>query len=383
MVLRGVGKVFRDFWMRPRVRAVQDLDLTVRRGEVLGLLGPNGSGKSTTIKMILGLLYPSSGRIAVLGKPPTDVSLKSRIGYLPEDSNLYRFLDAEETLDFYGRLFKLDATERKARIESLLDMVGLRASRYRAVGEMSKGMKRRVALAQALINDPDILILDEPTAGMDPIAAREVKDLIKTLKRRGKTVILCTHLLGDVEDVCDRLAIMYGGKLRREGPTQELLDIEGQHVVETQELDAEDIAEVTALLQRRGKRVDAVRPGRQRLEDLFMGVIREAEAGGEQTTGASIGGDVASFLAEGDDAPHSNAPHGNASQDKALLSELRRPEPVKPVAATPDQPNEPAAGVDVSVLDDVADRPAPPPTAPLPAEDADDEMLRELTGKRD
>ena len=370
--LRGVSKTFRDFWYRPRVKAVHELDLTVRRGEVLGLLGPNGSGKSTTIKMVLGLLYPTRGRIAVLGRPPTDVSLKRRIGYLPEDSTLYRFLNAEETLDFYGRLFKLGAAERKARVESLLDMVGLRASRYRAVGEMSKGMKRRVALAQALINDPDLLILDEPTAGMDPIAAREVKDLIHALKRRGKTVILCTHLLGDVEDVCDRLAIMYGGKLRREGPADDLLRVHGRQTIETEELSAEEVERVRQALAASGKQVAGVRPSRRRLEELFLDVIHDAEAAGDQTTGAAIGGQVADFLAE-------------ERAGDAVLEQLAAPRPVTPVQSEPTPEPEPA-GVDAATLAEVAEpAPPPPPAAPreVPPQDADEDVLQELTGRRE
>ena len=188
--LRGVSKVFRDFWMRPRVMAVRELTLSVARGEVLGLLGPNGSGKSTTIKMILNLLFPTRGQIAVFGRPPADIALKHRIGYLPEETHLYRYLNAEETLDFYGCLFRMPRAERRRRVGMLLDMVGLAGAQYRPIGEYSKGMQRRVGLAQALINDPDLLILDEPTTGMDPIATRQIKDLIGHLQSRGKTIIL-------------------------------------------------------------------------------------------------------------------------------------------------------------------------------------------------
>ncbi|MEM8873844.1 MAG: ABC transporter ATP-binding protein, partial [Planctomycetota bacterium] len=348
--IRGVSKTFRDFWYRPKVKAVADLTLSVHRGEVLGLLGPNGSGKSTTIKMILGLLYPTKGKIAVLGKPPTDVSLKKRVGYLPEESNLYRFLDAGETLDFYGSLFKIDGEERKNRIESLLDMVGLQASRYRQVGEMSKGMRRRVALAQALINDPDLLILDEPTSGMDPIATREVKDLILTLKKRGKTIILCTHLLGDVEDVCDRLAIMYGGKLRAEGPADELLNVENRQTVETESLPAEAIDEIKAVLAKYEKSAE-VKPSKQRLESLFLDVIREAEGKGEQTTGAAVGGEVAEFLAEG-------------ATDDAVLEQLAT-KPVEPRKVEPATAPEPVKP-DEDVLSQVAAK-TPEPTPETPA----------------
>jgi len=210
-------------WMRPRVKAVDGIDLDVRRGEVFGLLGPNGSGKSTTIKMILGLLHPSSGVISVFGKNPRDVSIKNDIGYLPEDSYLYRFLNARETLDYYGKLFHQDRRKRQNRIDMLLEMVGLDKVQRRPIGEYSKGMQRRIGLAQALINDPKLLILDEPTTGMDPIGTRQIKDLILHLKDSGKTVLLCSHLLSDVEDVTDRAAIMFGGQVRRAGDMDELL----------------------------------------------------------------------------------------------------------------------------------------------------------------
>src|SRR3979409_1034842 len=223
VAVRGLTKIFKDFWGRPKARAVDNVDFEVRRGEVFGLLGPNGSGKSTTVKMLLGLLYPTRGHIEVFGHSPRHVATKSRIGYLPEESYLYRYLNSQETLDFFGNLFRLPGGERDKRTEQLLEMVGLGQARTRAVGEFSKGMQRRIGLAQALINDPDLVILDEPTAGLDPIGCREFKDLIIALARRGKTVILSSHLLADVEDVCDRVVIYYGGKVQAMGTLQELL----------------------------------------------------------------------------------------------------------------------------------------------------------------
>ena len=205
--VRGLTKVFKDFWGRPKARAVDNANFEVRRGEIFGLLGPNGSGKSTTIKMLLGLLYPTKGHIEIFGHSPRHVKTKARLGYLPEESYLYKYLDSRETLDFFGNLFQLAPGERDQRTEQLLEMVGLNQVRSRTVGEFSKGMQRRIGLAQALINDPDLVILDEPTAGMDPLGCREVKDLILALKARGKTVILSSHLLSDVEDVCDRVVI--------------------------------------------------------------------------------------------------------------------------------------------------------------------------------
>jgi ABC-2 type transport system ATP-binding protein len=221
--VKGLTKVFKDFWGRPKAKAVNNVDFEVRRGEVFGLLGPNGSGKSTTIKMLLGLLYPTKGHIEVFGHSPRHVATKSRIGYLPEESYLYRYLDSKETLDFFGNLFNLNTVERRKRAEQLIEMVGLNNARSRQVGEFSKGMQRRIGLAQALINDPDLVILDEPTAGLDPIGCREIKDLIVALAKRGKTVILSSHLLSDVEDVCDRVVIYYGGKIQAKGTLQELL----------------------------------------------------------------------------------------------------------------------------------------------------------------
>src|SRR6201989_725810 len=221
--VRGLTKVFKDFWGRPKARAVDNVSFEVKRGEVFGLLGPNGSGKSTTVKMLLGLLYPTRGHIEVFGHSPRHVATKSRIGYLPEESYLYRYLNSHETLDFFGNLFQLPGAERDKRAEQLLEMVGLSKARRRQVGEFSKGMQRRIGLAQALINDPDLVILDEPTAGLDPLGCREVKDLILALARRGKTVILSSHLLSDVEDVCDRVVIYYGGKIQAMGTLKELL----------------------------------------------------------------------------------------------------------------------------------------------------------------
>lgn len=250
----GLTKVFKDFWGRPRVVAVDDLTLTVRRGEVVGLLGPNGSGKSTTIGLLLGLLEPTRGIATVLGHHPRDVRVKHRIGYLPEESPFYRYLTGREILDFFGRIFGLAPRERRRRVERLIELVGLGEASRRRVGEYSKGMARRIGVAQALINDPDLIILDEPTAGLDPIGAREVKDLIRELRRRGKTVLLSSHLLADVEDVCDRIAILYGGRLRAEGSVAEILG-----------------------------RPDGTR---MRLDEYFLDVVARAEAERLSTSGA-------------------------------------------------------------------------------------------------
>ncbi len=214
---RNLSKTYRDFWGRQKVRALKALDLTIYRGEIFGLLGPNGSGKSTTIKLLLGLLFPTTGRAIVLGKDATEVKKNERIGYLPEETYLYKFLNAEETLDFYGRLFDMPPKVRHQRAEALIDMVGLAWARRRQMREYSKGMARRLGLAQALINNPELILLDEPTSGLDPIGTREMKDLILKLKAEGKTVVMCSHLLADVQDVCDRIAILHQGELKELG----------------------------------------------------------------------------------------------------------------------------------------------------------------------
>lgn len=304
----GVTKTFRDFWMRPRVRAVDGVSLEVRRGQVYGLLGPNGSGKSTTIKMLLGLLQPTAGRIAILGKRPTDVATKKLIGYLPEESYLYRFLTGRETLEYFGRLFGLDARARRERIDMLLEMVGLEAAQDRPVGEYSKGMQRRIGLAQSLINDPQLLILDEPTSGMDPVGSRQIKDLIATLATRGKTVLLCSHLLGDVEDLCDRVAIMYGGRIRAEGTCAELLTQEHATILETSDMPDTVVAEVRDLLARHRLDLRRVDHPRRSLESLFLEIVEKAKAEGIRTTGASSGGAVADFLVAGPGGPPSSSP---------------------------------------------------------------------------
>ncbi len=220
---QSLTKTFRDFWHRPRVEAVRSISFSVPTGQVFGLLGPNGSGKSTTIKMILGLLFPTSGSLEVLGASPRSTAVKSRIGYLPEESYLYPHLTPLETLTFYAHLFRIPPAEARIRIEQLLDMIGLSHARHRPVGEFSKGMARRIGLAQALLNDPDLVILDEPTSGLDPQGTRQVKDLILALAARGKTVLLTSHLLADVEDVCQQVAILFNGRILAHGTLDELL----------------------------------------------------------------------------------------------------------------------------------------------------------------
>ncbi|MCC7147391.1 MAG: ABC transporter ATP-binding protein [Phycisphaeraceae bacterium] len=368
-------KIFRDFWLRHRVRAVDGVDLAIPRGQVFGLLGPNGSGKSTTIKMILALLRPTSGRIAVFGKRPDDVATKKLIGYLPEESYLYRFLNARETLDYYGRLFHLDRRQRQKRIDMLLNMVGLEAVQRRPVGEYSKGMQRRIGLAQALINDPQFLILDEPTTGLDPIGTRQIKDLILELARRGKTVLLCSHLLADVEDVCDRLAIMFGGRIRLEGTVDELLVRQDQTILQTRQLDAATIAEIEKVLQRRGQAIEKIDRPRQRLESLFLEIVHRAQEEGLQTSGATSGGELAAFLRVQDNDP-SQPPAA------AVLAQLLKPQPPQPPAVEPTPAATPPPKTeDQSLIRHLADT-APAPTGKnkprAPANDIDRSVIDQL-----
>src|SRR5437016_11130409 len=220
---RKLTKIYRDFWGRQKKIALQALNLQIYRGEIFGLLGPNGSGKTTTIKLLLGLLFPTEGDALVFGESALTVNKNERIGYLPEESYLYRFLNAEETLDFYGRLFNLTPDVRRKRAGELIEKVGLANDKRRILKEYSKGMRQRIGLAQALINDPEFVILDEPTSGLDPLGTRWMKDLILDLRDQGKTVLMCSHRLDDVQDVCDRIAILYNGDLQTLGKVSTLV----------------------------------------------------------------------------------------------------------------------------------------------------------------
>ena len=275
---RNLSKIYRDFWGRKKVSALKSLDVEVRRGEIFGLLGPNGSGKSTTIKLILGLLFPSSGRVLVFDKDATETSKNERIGYLPEESYLYKFLTAEETLDFYGRLFDMSAADRKKRVDELIRLVGLTGAKHRQLREYSKGMTRRVGLAQALINDPDLILLDEPTTGLDPIGTREMKDLILALRDQGKTILLCSHQLADVQDVCDRVAILHQGELKELGRVSDLLKVQDVTEIHATGLSEEAKQEVAEVIKRNGGTVQSIDNPTATMEDLFLNIVRESEA---------------------------------------------------------------------------------------------------------
>ena len=323
----GLTKVFHDFWHRERALAVDAVDFHVARHELFGLLGPNGSGKSTTIKMILGLLRRSRGVLRVFGREPSDVSIKRRIGYLPEESYLYRFLNPTETLDYYGKLFGLNRRVRRRRSAELLDMVGLQGAANRSVGEFSKGMARRLGLAQALINDPEFLILDEPTSGLDPVGTRQVKDLLLDLRRRGKTILLSSHLLADVEDVCTRMVILYGGKVRAEGTVDQLLDDSDHTLIRTRRLTPATVSRVEKVLQEtEGVSIESVQAPRQKLEDLFMQIVERARREQVATSGAQHGGRTAEFLLKGDEA-------SEPEEGSGVIESLARAETAAPVRA--------------------------------------------------
>lgn len=275
--IRNLSKVYRDFWGRKKVQALNSLSLDVKKGEVFGLLGPNGSGKTTTLKLLLGLLFPTNGEIKILGRPSGDVSKNEKIGYLPEESYLYRFLNAEETLDFYGRLFKMSGRERRERSQALIERVGLKDARKRQLKEYSKGMTRRIGLAQALINDPDLVMLDEPTSGLDPLGTADMKDMIRDLKEQGKTVVMCSHLLADVQDICDRIAILYRGELKVIGSVDELLKASQDTQIQAENLPDAAREELEAVLKKHNVKFGMDNPKRT-LEDLFLQTVKESEA---------------------------------------------------------------------------------------------------------
>jgi len=310
VVTEGLTKVYRDFWGRQKVHALVGLTLELERGEIFGLLGPNGSGKSTTIKLLLGLIFPTAGRVRVLGLKPGTPAASQRLGYLPEESYLHRFLTGEETVDFYGRLFGLRRRERRRRTAELLDLVGLDPrSRARQLREYSKGMSRRIGLAQALVNDPELLLLDEPTTGLDPIGTREMKDLILRLKDEGKTVLLSSHLLADVRDVCDRIGILARGQLRELGRVDELLEVRDVVQIRARGLSPEGQKAVVSAAVGAGAEVLSAEHPTTTLEDLFLRVIRaEAErAANPDAPGAAAAADTPGAPVEGEPSGPSDA----------------------------------------------------------------------------
>jgi ABC-2 type transport system ATP-binding protein len=285
----GIAKTFSFGFFRRKVQAVKGISFEVRRGEIFGFLGPNGAGKTTTIKMLMGLIFPTAGGCEVLGRPVPDVDAKRRLGFMPESPYFYDYLTGAELLDLAGRLFDLSPSERRARTERLLERVGLQRAARLPLRKYSKGMLQRIGLAQALVNDPELVVLDEPMSGLDPIGRKEIRDLIVSLRSEGKTVFFSTHILADAELICDRCAIVVAGRLPDVGPLDKLLSPKLLHTEvvldrggckEEQRLPPGD--DVDAFLRRAmdaGARVVSVNPRRERLEDLF---VREVESAPER-----------------------------------------------------------------------------------------------------
>lgn len=275
--VKGLTKVFYDFWHRPVAKALKGIDLTVPEGAVFGFLGPNGSGKSTTIKILLGLLKATSGDVSVLGAKTTNVAVKQNIGFLPEETYLYPYLNPEETLKFYGKLFGLSGKKLKNKIEELLELTGLKYVRKRKVGSFSKGMRRRLGLAQSLLNDPKLLILDEPTSGLDPIGVKEVKDIIVKLAEAGTTVFMSSHLLADVEDICTEVAILYQGEIKARGTLSELLSEDNRKRMVFPKVSEETFAQIkNAILKEVEEKDLIVDKPVKKLEAFFLDVVSKA-----------------------------------------------------------------------------------------------------------
>lgn len=270
VAITGLTKIYPVPMRRQKVLAVNDLNLSVEEGQVYGLLGPNGSGKSTTLKILLGLVTPTRGHTEIFGQDSRDYRSHREVGFLPENPYFYKFLTAEETLKFYGRLCSLTGRALARRVNELLELVGLVDARHRRVGGFSKGMLQRIGLAQALIQDPRLIVLDEPTAGVDPVGSRQIRDLILDLKRLGKTVLLTSHLLEQVQEVCDRIGIMARGVMVREGRLEELVAIEGQTEYLVANATPELNGQIAALVQASGARFLEARQPQMTLESVFL-----------------------------------------------------------------------------------------------------------------
>jgi len=282
--IRSLTKFFPIPFRRERLVAVRDLSVEVRPGEVYGLLGPNGSGKSTTLKVVLGLVEPTSGSASIFGRDVTEVASRESVGYLPENPYFYKYLTGEETLRFFGRLCGLRGAALRDRCGELLRLVGLEEARDRRLGGYSKGMLQRIGLAQALVQQPRLVVLDEPTAGVDPAGSREIRDLILRLKGDGITVLLCSHLLAQVQEICDRIGIMARGRLVREGPLAELVSIENQTEILVEDADPALLEALREQIARSGARLVGMRKPQTTLERLFLEVtgglgVSEREGG--------------------------------------------------------------------------------------------------------
>ncbi|HET9418665.1 MAG TPA: ABC transporter ATP-binding protein [Chthoniobacterales bacterium] len=283
VAVRGLTKVFPVPLHRQSVVAVCDLNLRVEPGEVYGLLGPNGSGKSTTLKIILGLVSPTRGRTEIFGRDSTLVDSRAAVGFLPENPYFYKYLSGEETLRFFGKLCGLRAAALQKRVDELLELVGLTNARNRRLGTYSKGMLQRIGLAQALINEPKLVVLDEPTAGVDPAGSRDIRNLIVGLRGRGITVLLSSHLLAQAQEICDRVGILANGLLVREGRLDELLAVENQTELVLENASDRLIDEITAVAAKSNARVLAHRTSTTTLERLFLDATQ-----GNQTGSTSV-----------------------------------------------------------------------------------------------
>ncbi|WP_338288553.1 ABC transporter ATP-binding protein [Luteolibacter sp. LG18] len=269
--IRDLVKDFKTSFRRAPLRAVDHVSLVIQPGEVYGLIGPNGSGKSTTMKALLGLVAPTSGRCAIFGKDSLKVDSRDDVGFLPENPYFYKHLTGAETLSFYGKLCGLRGKVLKDRVAELLALVDLEGASDRRIAGYSKGMLQRVGLAQALVQEPRLVILDEPTAGVDPIGSRQIRDLILKLRDKGITVFLCSHLLEQVQEVCDHVGIIFRGKMVREGHLEDLIAIEDQTEIVLRDASPELVAEIQALVKRSGK-AEWLRSGKPKttLERLFL-----------------------------------------------------------------------------------------------------------------
>jgi ABC-2 type transport system ATP-binding protein len=276
VAVRGLTKIFPIPFRRTRLVAVRELNLEVAPGQVYGLLGPNGSGKSTTLKIILGLVSPSSGTTKIFGRDSREVGSREAVGFLPENPDFYKYLTGAETLRFYGKLCGLRGARLSARVAELLDLVGLQEARDRRLAGYSKGMLQRIGLAQALIQEPKLVVLDEPTAGVDPAGSRDIRDLILDLKRRGITVLLSSHLLSQVQEICDRVGILANGVLVREGRVEDLLAIENQTELILQNATPEVLAEIAVLLEKSPAQLLEQRQPLTTLERLFLDATKTA-----------------------------------------------------------------------------------------------------------
>ncbi|MEJ6719287.1 MAG: ABC-2 type transport system ATP-binding protein [Akkermansiaceae bacterium] len=269
--VKNLVKDFKGPFRGGKVHAVRDVSLTIAPGEVYGLIGPNGSGKSTTMKAVLGLVAPTSGMCAIFGRNSTKVDSRSEVGFLPENPYFYKHLTGAETVKFYGRLCGMKGLELKHRVEEMLELVGLQDARDRRLKGFSKGMLQRIGLAQALVQDPKLVVLDEPTAGVDPVGSREIRDLILELKNRGVTVFLCSHLLEQVQEICDRVGIIHQGVLVNEGRLDDLISLEDKTELILENASAELMEQIRSLVEvTHGAGVISEGRARTTLESLFL-----------------------------------------------------------------------------------------------------------------